>query len=369
MKVLQTGSRYLIYDDSIQPRDLLPVATYTVGYDQREGCYLQRRPDIRVTEKAYGAHEEKLDKVFASVSSFPRSLGVILSGDKGIGKTLFAKMVCERAVKVGYPVILVEACYKGLRGFLESVEQECVVLFDEFDKMFRYDDDDDKDDQSALLGLFDGTAGGKKLYMVTCNELYSLTRYIVNRPGRFHYHFRFDYPSEGEIADYLRDNVEEGFWNEIDAVVDFSRRVNLNFDCLRAIAYELNGGAKFSDAIRDLNILTTEEEQYSVHLYYDNGRELHNFSYRTNLYAPGVDRTEMYTIRLYDYNGVYITEVTYGKRDVNYDRAKDELLVPADRIRLDYSGAKEEAAKAYKNARPLYLTFRKHPGQSINYLL
>ena len=154
MKILQTGSRYLIYDDSIQPRDLLPIATYSVGYDQREGCYLQRRSDISVTEKAYGTHEEKLDKVFASFREFPRSLGVILSGDKGIGKTLFAKMVCERAVEIGYPVILVEACYKGLRSFLESVEQECVVLFDEFDKMFRYDDDDDKNKSTIPINVY-----------------------------------------------------------------------------------------------------------------------------------------------------------------------------------------------------------------------
>ena len=46
---------------------------------------------MHVTEKAYGVHTEKLEKVMDSFKLFSRSLGVILSGDKGIGKSLFAK--------------------------------------------------------------------------------------------------------------------------------------------------------------------------------------------------------------------------------------------------------------------------------------
>ena len=44
-------------------------------------------------------------------------------------------------------MILVDTCYPGLARFLESINQECVVLFDEFDKTFR--SNDDNDDQAA----------------------------------------------------------------------------------------------------------------------------------------------------------------------------------------------------------------------------
>ena len=160
------------------------------------------------------------------------------------------------AVEKGYPVILVDEAYKGLARFIENIEQECVVLFDELDKTFK--STKENDEQAKLLSLFDGTAGGKKMYIVTFNELYGLNDYIVNRPGRFHYHFRFEYPTATEIREYLEDKLEKNYYGEIDKVIEFAGRINFNYDCLRAIAFELNQGAMLEEAITELNILNVE---------------------------------------------------------------------------------------------------------------
>lgn len=200
MRILNTGTKYSVFDNIITTYDELPVQTYSIGYNQQDGCFLLKHPNIVVNEKTYGLHKRKADKVINSFKNFNRSLGVILSGDKGIGKSLFAKLICQKAIALNYPVILVDACVPGIARFIESIDQECVVMFDEFDKTFR--NTPDNDDQAALLSLFDGMAGGKKLYIVTCNELHGLNEYIVNRPGRFHYHFRFEYPSEDDIREY-----------------------------------------------------------------------------------------------------------------------------------------------------------------------
>ena len=90
------------------------------------------------------------------------------------------------------PVIIVDTYIPGLANFIEEIEQEVMVMFDEFDKTFGGVNKSDgmADPQTELLTLFDGLAQGKKLYVITCNNLNTLSDYLVNRPGRFHYHFR-----------------------------------------------------------------------------------------------------------------------------------------------------------------------------------
>ena len=73
MKVIKTGSKYTIYDNSIQTYDQLPPGTYAVGYHQQEGCFLIRHADIEVNEKYYGVQNQKVEKVLESFREFSRN--------------------------------------------------------------------------------------------------------------------------------------------------------------------------------------------------------------------------------------------------------------------------------------------------------
>ena len=163
MKAISIGTRYEIYSDSLKAFDALPAKTYTVRFAQMSGFYLEERTDLAVKEKAYGVHTEKADKVLKSFALFERNMGVILSGDKGIGKSLFARCLCEQAVSAGYPVIIVDQFIPGIATYIESIEQEAVFLFDEFDKTFGdiRAGENEANPQSRLLSLFDGTSEGK----------------------------------------------------------------------------------------------------------------------------------------------------------------------------------------------------------------
>ena len=109
------------------------------------GFYLKKHAPLTVTEKLYGQHEKKIDKLVRSYDRFVRPMGVIFSGDKGIGKSIAARMLCEKMVVKGIPVIMVNDNYLGLVGFIDSIQQECVVLFDEFEKNFKISNHDDSD--------------------------------------------------------------------------------------------------------------------------------------------------------------------------------------------------------------------------------
>jgi len=255
MRAINSGNTYHVYDNSVKLYNGLPPKTYRVNFSEMQGFSLEEQPNIMICEKVYGVHEAKVNKVMASFNNFARSLGVILSGDKGIGKSLFAKMLCSKAISIGYPVIICDSYYQGIAQFLDSIDQVCVILFDEFDKTFKKSKDDKSDAQAGMLSLFDGVSMNKKLFCVTCNELYDLNSYLVNRPGRFHYHFRFEYPTKDEIQIYMQDHLPMDKHGEIEKVINFARKVDLNYDCLRAISHELRSCESFEEAISDLNII------------------------------------------------------------------------------------------------------------------
>lgn len=253
MKIVRTNKTYKMYEDDMETLDRLPVLTYEVAYSQGIGFFLQERSNFELTEKkVYGIHTEKVDKILNSFHYFNRNLGVLLSGDKGIGKSLFVKMLALKAMGQGIPVLTVEAGYGGLSAFIDSIQQEVLVIFDEFDKNFAT-----KDYQNTLLSLFDGMSSGKKLFAITCNNTKSLSDFLVGRPGRFHYPIRFQYPHPSSVKEYLEDNVKEEFKKEVDAVVCHSMTSPLSFDALRAIVFELNMGDSFKEAMKDLNITST----------------------------------------------------------------------------------------------------------------
>lgn len=285
MRVISSGNKYITYDDNMRVYEELPTQVYSVRFSKLSGFYLEKHSDIEISEsKVYGIHNAKMEKVFKAFAASNRSLGVIMSGAKGIGKSLFAKMLCRNATSNGTPVLIVDQYVPGIASYLESIEQEVLVMFDEFEKTFGKHDGEDP--QNEMLSLFDGFSAGKKMYVITCNNLYNLNDFLVNRPGRFHYHLRFDYPIPDEIREYMTDKLDPEHHGEIQAVVNFAAKMPMNYDCLRAIAFEINLGYTFKEAIQDLNILKTEEEKYNVMAVFGNGATFQIRNCRIDMFDP-----------------------------------------------------------------------------------
>ena len=368
MKVIKTNNTVHLYRDDVETYDQIPVGTYTICFSKNIGFYLTTRNDMSVEEKIYGCHPDKARKVLAAFKDFQRSLGVIMSGAKGIGKSVSARLIATEALSAGMPVIICDQYVPGVASFIESIEQEVMILFDEFDKAFAKTGDENP--QASMLSLFDGTAVGKRLYVVTCNYLNGLNEYLVNRPGRFHYHFRFDYPDADGIREYLGDKVSEEGRNQIEEVVSFSKKVDLNYDCLRAIAFEINHGATFSEAVKDLNIVNVDEERYTLVLRMTNGTIFQDSSVRIDLFDKEA-RVRTWMRRSGSGCGC---NVEFWVGDVQFDMTTGRLSVSKDRVIVDnpYDDDDDERAERQrweKEMLPESLTIYRNRAKSLHYVL
>lgn len=269
MNIVKSDAKFQVYGMEIATYDKLPVDVYDLNFNKMQGFFLTQRNPLTVSEKIYGNSLKRAEKILRTFNNTNRNFGVILSGRKGIGKTILARLLAEKVMGVGIPVINISSYLPGLSSFLESLQQEVMVLFDEFEKTFC--GNDEHDPQEELLSVFDGTGTGKKLFVITCNETQHLNEYLLNRPGRFHYHFTFDIPTRDEIREYLGDNLSVDKHDLITNIIKFSSISELTYDCLRAITTELNAGYSLQDTLEDLNIDKDNTPSYTLKVYFESG--------------------------------------------------------------------------------------------------
>lgn len=267
MNIVNAGSRFQVFGEDVKTFRNLPIGTYTINFHPMQGFYLTSHEDLTVIEDViYGSSQKKVTKIMRSYKMMNgRNFGVLLSGQKGIGKSLFVRLVAQEGIKEGYPVIVVDSAAPGIASFISSIAQDCIVIFDEFEKTFR--DTDEWKPQDEMLSLFDGIDGGHKLFIVTCNELDNLSQYMINRPGRFHYHITMKPPTMEEVEQYMRDKVDPKYETAIQDVVQLSGAIEMPYDYLRAIAFELNQGYSLKETMQDLNITKANNLTFDIKAY------------------------------------------------------------------------------------------------------
>ena len=187
------------------------------------------------------------------------------------------------------------------------------------------------------------------MYVITCNKLTGLNDYLVNRPGRFHYHFRFQYPTPEEIREYLCDKLAKEYWNEIEKVVSFAAKVDINYDCLRAIAFELNNGILFEDAILDLNIMNIQKEFFNVAIHFESGARLLVKHIALDLFG-----SDERNIAFEDENCNYIGDATFVPAEATWINELGGNVILGNKLKWKFPDWLEKAVEREKvrNADP-----------------
>lgn len=236
-RFIKNGNQFMVAsEESMDVRDMLPAGNYTVKEMPMGGpLYLEQIDSFTSISKVYGDCLKNTDRVIRTFLARPAATGVMLTGEKGSGKTLLTKNIAIELAKLDIPTIVINAPWHGdkFNSFIQTITQPCAILFDEFEKTY------DRDEQEAILTLLDGVFPSKKLFMLTTNDKYRVDYHMRNRPGRIFYMLDFKGLDGTFISEYCEDNLNNK--THIEKIVNISSLfAEFNFDMLKALVEEMN---------------------------------------------------------------------------------------------------------------------------------
>ena len=266
MNILNNNGKYHFFN-ALKIEEELENKNYLFNFDELGNCWLEDVESFKFPSKIYDVDSNLRNYIAKSYAANNRNLGVLLTGNKGQGKSHCAKLICK---ELNQPTILINKQIPAdinFVKFLNEIKQDHTLFVDEFEKLFNEEKDGNEVNgyhtQETFLSFMDGvlTNEHKVLFLLTTNE--SVNQFFINRPSRIKFLQEYNELPE-ELFNLITDDRLKNLAFKEDLEENISL-VNLNIDLLISIIDDINLFNKPFSEFKDMYNYKFEQYKYEVY--------------------------------------------------------------------------------------------------------
>lgn len=235
----------------------LPIGVYKINYDEmtKQLFLTQVQEVFTFPYKVYGVESSFIKRVIKTYHNTTGNLGILMNGTKGTGKTVTAQMICN---ELKLPVLIVHSPYEGISSFINEIQQDVIVFFDEYEKMYNHYD-------STVLTVMDGVLNNefRKVFMLTTNSLH-LNDNMLQRPGRLRYVKTFEDLTLDVIMEIVDDKLQHKQFRQ-ECISFLSKLDTITIDIVKAVIEEVNIHIETPEAFKNVFNIKTIADKVNIY--------------------------------------------------------------------------------------------------------
>lgn len=221
--------------------------------------------------KVYSASDSIIQRIAQKWVTEGGNLGVLLNGLRGAGKTMTAQLLANQLIRdLKLPCLVVRNPIP-LQLIFDSVQQDMIVIFDEFEKT--HNEEIHPGCQQQLLSTIDGMSRSShnRLVLFTTNSP-RVNENFRDRPSRIHYKFEFNRVDDSIIEGLINDSLPQKYMHFKPDILEYlNSRDICTIDIVKSVIGEVSTFGESPREFEDmLNIQKAEPPAFDISILDEN---------------------------------------------------------------------------------------------------